>query len=124
MKTWEMIKELTEHPERKYKQATADVPAKAFIDELGLLKFEHDSGIKFSPFLNEEWEEVIEPVDFITAYQDCLENKVVYIDEYNARMLDWSYTWECVRIVPIKQNNDGKLPLLIGDIKWTKKDGK
>lgn len=78
MKTWEMIKELTENPDKRFKikngKATVgisdsrlqwlddeDVEAEFVLTELIL----HDM----------EWEEVKEPVDFMTAFNALQKDK-------------------------------------------------
>jgi len=83
MKAWEMIKELTEHTEKKFR---SDIPCGDYY----LASANNWNGERYSaeiervdmddvpikPFwgLDFEWYEVIEPVDYTTAYNDCLEN--------------------------------------------------
>lgn len=63
METWQMIKELTENPHKKFKSKTSNyvVKTKPSTFYTGL---EIDLG-EF--FIDEEWEEVKEPVDFYAA---------------------------------------------------------
>ena len=95
MKTWEMIKELTEHTEKKFKsrdlhgrkvicfieESEDKILAYKKIGEKGWEDLTLEFGFENTGRLNWEWEEVIEPVDFITAYNDCLENGTEYICE-------------------------------------------
>jgi hypothetical protein len=86
MKTWEMIKELTEHPEKKFKIVkTAIVAYYKKCDNLlqSYIAMEYTDGkaLEFGPIVTHgTWEEVIEPVDFLTAYKDCLENGTKYVN--------------------------------------------
>ncbi|WP_042678490.1 hypothetical protein [Anaerosalibacter massiliensis] len=69
MKTWEMIKELTENPEKKFKRkgVVGDVIEVGMeSDEITWLG-SGDSFIINSMQLNNEWEEVKEPMTFIEA---------------------------------------------------------
>ncbi len=90
MRVWEMIKELTENPDKKFictnydwlgveyphqlqHNTVACFGGKIHLDNAGL------SVLKLSfATMNAEWQEVIEPVDFLTAYKDCLENGTQY----------------------------------------------
>lgn len=87
MKTWEMIKELTEHPDKKFINvlgnkvgmidgevswiASGEIDQNCFV----ICKNEYVNNVDLN------WEEVIEPVDFLTAYKDCLENDTKYVCE-------------------------------------------
>lgn len=72
MKTWEMIKELTENPEKKFKNHIGNVVG--VIDDCLVLNPNTVKSYSFNLEVDEKWEEVIETVDFLTAYKDCLEN--------------------------------------------------
>lgn len=62
MQTWEMIKELTENPDKKFKRFGDGLVV--WGDGLGYLRWE--SGHDYIN-IDHEWEEVKEPVDFMTA---------------------------------------------------------
>lgn len=62
MKTWEMIKELTENPDKKF--IRKGDPLEMSVDGLKYLRWE--SGHDYIN-LKHEWEEIKEPVDFMTA---------------------------------------------------------
>ncbi len=62
MKTWEMIKKLTENPEKEFTRKSDGLHIKT--NEYGELVW--DSGYQFLR-LHHDWEEVKKPVDFITA---------------------------------------------------------
>jgi len=80
MKTWEMIKELTENPEKEFicksKGIFAEQKAYFYIDEYGeesikIVNNETGNAIK-KHHTNREWEEVAEvkePVDFMAAVE-------------------------------------------------------
>jgi len=90
MKTWEMIKELTEHPEKKFKCTNYDWLGEEYPHQLqhdtvicngGKVHLDNASSsvLKLSfATMQAKWEEVIEQVDFLTAYNDCLENGTEY----------------------------------------------
>ena len=61
MKTWEMIKELTENPEKKFKRKTDGLEIRNICG-----RFNWEPGYTFLG-VNDEWEEVKEPVDFMEA---------------------------------------------------------
>lgn len=65
-KTWEMIKELTENPHKEFEKVSNGVSSGLYarVNEHGKLFWGEDYS-----FLNlsDTWEEVKEPVDFITA---------------------------------------------------------
>lgn len=64
MKTWEMIKEITENPEKEFIRKKDGLHIKTNKD--GELIWEN--GYQFMR-LNHEWEEVKKPVDFMTAVE-------------------------------------------------------
>lgn len=87
MKTWEMIKELTEDSTKKFEtvnyggmKCVASVQRNTKHSYIQLKDEEEEKELQLSfgahgkGILSYDWTEVIEPVDFITAYQDCLEN--------------------------------------------------
>ena len=79
-----MIKELTEHREKRFKiKGTAIVayykkssnPLMSYI----AYDYRHGDPITLNNIVTHgTWEEVVEPVDFLTAYKDCLENGAEY----------------------------------------------
>lgn len=89
MKTWEMIKELTENPEKKFRNRN-DYELIAGIDEdLGVINYEYNGEyLYFSPY--DEWEEVKEPVSFIEAVESGKRVKVeyMYINDPNYKYID------------------------------------
>lgn len=97
MKTWEMIKELTENPNKK------------FVNAFGhIVEHSKPKGIVFSKpkslthiSLNDEWEEIKEPVSFIKAVEsgkkikvehDFIDGDIDYLEE-NYVSLDEMF-WE------------------------------
>ena len=64
LKTWEMIKELTENPNKEFVRKVDGLHIKT--NEDGELIW--DNGYQFMR-LNHEWEEIKKPVDFMTAIQ-------------------------------------------------------
>jgi len=75
MKTWEMIKRLTENPKKKFKSDLGEV--EIFN---GCLVWSSDMGdvIINNPTLNMNWEEVKESVSFIEAVKSGKRIKVVH----------------------------------------------
>jgi len=75
MKTWEMIKELTENPGKKFK------------DKRGRIAYVDTGEIICKPLLDidEEWELIVKPVDFMTAIKAFNEGKNIYC-EYNKHL--------------------------------------
>ena len=73
MKTWQMIKELTENPEKEFisykKKSDRDVLKAKSID--GAIRFSNEENrwyeVLIGVDLEREWEEVKKPVDFMTA---------------------------------------------------------
>lgn len=64
MKTWQMIKELTENPNKEFVRTIDGLHIK--VNKDGELIW--DNGYQFMR-LNHEWEEIKKPVDFMTAIQ-------------------------------------------------------
>ena len=76
MKTWEMIKELTENPEKKFKRVGDELEVSLDSDNSLLWKSGH------APFnINHVWKEVKEPVDFMTAFKAWYDDKKTIIVE-------------------------------------------
>ena len=69
MKTWEMIKEITENPEKKFKEKSFG-QVEIFEGEL-VWSSNMDIVIISEVVLGMEWEEVKEPVDFMEALKSC-----------------------------------------------------
>lgn len=120
MKTWEMIKELTEQPNKKFENALGQT----VWNNNGFLVLEcKETQVTIS--LNgyygckEIWFEIIEPVDFLTAYKDVEETRSDYIDEYNQRKLEFNFG--SVHMVYLKEHlvtvGSG---IILGNIKWIK----
>lgn len=85
MKTGEMIKELTENPEKEFiSKVNKDIKAKRslFTDDIELYNHKNKTkivklGVKV---LNGEWEEVKESVDFMTAVKSGKKIRVEHIN--------------------------------------------
>lgn len=78
LKTWEMIKELTENPDKKFK---TEKGVEAYI-KLGLLHIEDPvsgyvraSIISSETFPTDEWEEVKQPVPWLEAIEHHIKDK-------------------------------------------------
>lgn len=129
MKTWEMIKELTEHPEKKFRCLESERWCFEHLVESvvwngnNAIAFKGDDGdydlFSIRGTLDWNWEEVIEPVDFLTAYNDCLENGTTYIgfkcDRWCGEDQTMSRYAGCM--VTIKDKNGASVFL---DCKWIK----
>jgi len=89
LKTWEMIKELTEDQKKKYKiknyewieqeyycQVESDVVC-MHGGKVAYYQSKNTLRLGFA-ILNAEWEKVIEPVDYITALKKCKETGQKY----------------------------------------------
>jgi len=96
MKTWEMIKNLTEDNAKKFQCiGNSGNPCFAYIAKEtdlydNVIVMKSSDGRIQELVINDytsgyDWEEVIEPVDCQTAYNDCLENgtNYRYTDKYN-----------------------------------------
>ena len=77
MKTWEMIKELTENPKKKFESTRFDIRLIAYVNSFGSLVVEDckDSERQLSWSINREWEEVKEPVSWEKAFEAGLHGK-------------------------------------------------
>lgn len=60
MKTWEMIKELTENPKKKFRLIDNESDIKVTCS-VGEIRWTGGDGL----YIDDEWEEVKEPVDFM-----------------------------------------------------------
>ena len=85
MRTWEMIKELTENPNKKFKYDTGHENGIVAVEE-GDIKLISVNGEKQSKnlplhygFMNQNWEEVKEPVDFMEVVQALDRGKTIYV---------------------------------------------
>ncbi|NLY46833.1 MAG: hypothetical protein GX053_12730 [Tissierella sp.] len=108
MKIWEMIKELTENPDKKFTNNRANKGSYVALDEDKTLCWfgEGQRGQSFlANFLrDDEWEEVKEPVDFMTAFRAWREeNKTIIckIDKdstvaYEGNRTNFSFHAECI----------------------------
>lgn len=78
MKTWEMVKELTEHPEKKFKSIHEDqsiAPTFAVV-EIGGIMFKNSLGESTALYYigsDWRWEEVKEPVKEPVTFMEVLE---------------------------------------------------
>lgn len=84
MKTWEMIKEISENKEKKFKNSMGNIVGLNKTGRLSWLEKGNNNGdpLVFGscdawPNLNIEWELVREPVDFMTAVKAFSEGKPV-----------------------------------------------
>jgi hypothetical protein len=82
MKTWEMIKELTENPEKEFTRKSDGLHIKT--NEYGELVW--DSGYQFLR-LHHDWKEIKKPVDFMTAIKS---GKHVGVEYSGARYREMS----------------------------------
>ncbi len=74
MKTWEMIKELSENPKKKFKRKTDGLEIRSMCG-----RFNWEPGYTFLG-VNDEWEEVRQPVDFMTAMEEIKDEISVEYD--------------------------------------------
>jgi hypothetical protein len=70
MKTWEMIKELTENPKKKFRLIDNELDLKVTCSD-GEIRWTGDEGL----YLDDEWEEVKEPVSWKKAFEAGLHGK-------------------------------------------------
>lgn len=72
MKTWEMIKELTENPEKKFMSTTEEYSALIAVVKDRCFEFQEGTSnkIKLRIITEREWEEVKEPVSFMELLQE------------------------------------------------------
>ena len=94
MKTWEMIKELSENPKKEFKKKGGNLSKCIvkiedgyflvnFYNTIGNLISSDFGGGKFNNNIevDDEWEEVLKQVDFMTAFNAWQkENKVIYCE--------------------------------------------
>jgi len=77
MKTWEMIKELTENHDKEF--ISTKYEEVVYYDNFGEIIYKDNTAFVLDEdTLYDTWTEVIELVDFLTAYKDCLENGTRY----------------------------------------------
>lgn len=71
METWEMIKELTEHPKKKFKSTLIGISLIAYADnsEIITVKNYNNGQIRSTWNINRQWEEMKEPVNFMEAVE-------------------------------------------------------
>ena len=84
MKTWEVIKTITENPKIVYENGLGQI----LWNNNGFLMLDckgEQEHISLNGYFGykEEWQIVVETVDFLTAYNDCLENGNSYIIKGN-----------------------------------------
>lgn len=75
-KTWEMIKELSENPDKKFKSKDGII-----VYNLGCgIYFDNDEGkrIEYAINIYDKWKEVKEPVTWQEAIQAWVEGKTIY----------------------------------------------
>ncbi len=79
MKTWEMIKEITENPEKKFKEKSFGQVEmfKGYLVQSSNM----DIIVINKDILEKEWEEVKEPVDFMAAVKSGKRFKLINKDD-------------------------------------------
>lgn len=84
MKTWQMIKELTENPCKRFKNFDNE-HLRAWVEfSTGSIKFENTSQMcKINPSTEWEWEEVKEPVTWQEAFEASINGKKITIEYEN-----------------------------------------
>lgn len=89
MKTWEMIKELTENPNKKFTYDSATKGSYVtVVDDVVVWKGAGQGGQTVAICLgcgDAEWEEVKEPVSFMEAIKSLDEGKTVYCEVDNRK---------------------------------------
>ena len=88
MKTWEMIKELTEHPKKKFKAINENRQIEIHGDTL-INSFSMTNFIITTKNLNWKWEEVREPVTWKEAFKAGLEGKKIKPDAQHSTYPDY-----------------------------------
>jgi hypothetical protein len=93
-KTWEMLKALTENPGFKFENDDGYIA----YSEYDVFKFKnknyHTSGFNCNALLSEEWKQVQEPVDFMTAAKAHLEGKTIWC-EWNGACFEYQKRSHC-----------------------------
>lgn len=114
MKTWEMIKELTENPEKKF--IRKGDPLEISVDGLNYLRWE--SGHDYIN-LEHEWKEVKKPVSFMEVVRAC-KNEYIAIglscEKYDIEFARW--TLDAVLYDLAENYEDGDLAEIILNGKW------
>lgn len=77
IKTWEMIKELSENPKKKFKRKTDGLEIRNMCG-----RFNWEPGYTFLG-VNDEWEEVKEPVDFMEVVKKSNDNTTWFKVEHS-----------------------------------------
>ena len=98
MITWEMIKKLTENPEKEFVRKSDGLHIKT--NEDGELVW--DNGYQFMR-LNHEWEEIKKPVDFMTAIQS---EKPMSVEFSGTKIKKETYTEYQIEIAELKDENN------------------
>ena len=74
-KTWEMIKELTEHPEKQFNLIENKANMVGFDKETRQLAWEQGSKFEiFNSTLKQDWEEIKKPLTFMEMLEKVEEN--------------------------------------------------
>jgi len=77
MKTWEMIKKLTENHDKEF--ISTKYEEVVYYDNFGEIIYKDNTTFVLDKdTLYDTWTEVIELVDFLTAYKDCEVNGTEY----------------------------------------------
>lgn len=125
MKTWEMIKELTENPDKKFISRNtgifAELKAYHFIGNYQNKTIEIINNETQKPItlhhLDREWEEVKEPVDFMTAVSSGkyikVEHHLTTYEEY------WYYRRLDLLMLDLADSfNEGEFAEILENGKW------
>ena len=75
MKTWEMLKRLSENPEKTFRRISDGLEIRCICG-----RFNWVSGYTFLG-TDDEWEEAREPVDFMTAFKAFREGKAISVED-------------------------------------------
>jgi len=80
MKTWQMIKELTENPNKRFRSLTDSSrrEERKIAKSDGKVLIHINDGSRLAVYLNEEWEEVKQPVSFMEAVGSGKRVQLVY----------------------------------------------
>ena len=115
MKTWEMIKELSKNPKKKFKRKTDGLEIRNMCG-----RFNWEPGYTFLG-VNDEWEEIKEPVDFMTAIKSGKKIRVEheFVDGALERLsTEYHYLDEILYVLGIYINSDDDIRNIALNGKW------
>ena len=97
-KTWEMIKELTEHPEKQFNLIENKANMVGFDKETRQLAWEQGSKFEiFNSTLKQDWEEIKKPLTFMEMLEKVEENPYCKVSVEHKEILRKHITGESLK---------------------------